>query len=141
MKTPQADGLPTPTGSCSRNELCQERLHWPAQASLLGLAVPLLLLHLASQSGIAQEASWGMNPGVSGTLTLLQKAWSCGGGSYLLSGWGTGGQSHVRAGSGEREVGMDPAQPRRPKDVGLERHRTEATRGVGMYDVHRMNYV
>lgn len=93
VQTPQADGLPTPTASCSGNELCQKRLRWPVQASLLGLAVPLLLPHLASQSGIAQEASRGMNPGVSGTLTLLQKAWSCGGGSYLLSGWGAGGQA------------------------------------------------
>lgn len=91
-----------------------------------------LLPHLAAQSGIAQEASRGMNPGVSGTLTLLQKAWSCGRGSYLHADWGARGQSHVRAGSGEGEVGVDPAGPRWPKAAGLERCRTEAIRGLGI---------
>lgn len=70
VKTPRADGLPTSTVSCSRNELCQKRLDWPVWPFLLGLAVPLLLPQLASQSGIAHEASKRVNPEASGMLTL-----------------------------------------------------------------------
>lgn len=69
-KTPRAHGLPTPTVSCSRYELCQKRLDWPVWPSLLGLAVPLLLPQLASQSGTAHEASKGVDPEASGKLTL-----------------------------------------------------------------------
>lgn len=87
VKTPQADGLPTPAVSCSGNELSQERLDWPLQPSLLGPAVLLLLPQLAVQSGIAHEASKGMNPGVSGKLTpcLLLNVLACRGGICLIS--------------------------------------------------------
>lgn len=82
MKTPQADGLPTPTISCSRNELCQKRFDWPLQRLLLRLAVLLLLPQLAVQSGVYHEAFKRMNPGVVGMLTpcLWLNAWFCRGG-------------------------------------------------------------
>lgn len=107
MKTPQADGLPTPTVSCSRNELCQKRLDWPPQPSLLGLVVPLLLPHLAAQSGIARQVSKGMNPGASGMLTLPLSAWFSVEASLSSLAWRREGRVGSELESGV-EVGRDP---------------------------------
>lgn len=65
-----------------------------------------------------------MNPGVSGTLTLLQEVWSCGGGSYLLSDGGQEGRVMSELGVGRRRLGwtqLDPGGRRLQdlRDVGL----------------------
>lgn len=79
-----------------------------SSARHVGLAVPLLLRHLAAQSGTAQAASKGRSPGIAGTPTLLLGAWACRGGVHLISGLEEGRALMSEPGSGV-EGGADPA--------------------------------